>query len=137
LSAALADDDRQLALVVDLARLQRAGQLDRVAVRTGGVGALHEQHGKLGNLQPRLVGVLAVIQADAQDVGRGDWREQLAHVGGAGRELEVAGEGVALELDGRTFRVRRAVAGLPDRIGVTDNSHSDGCLVRCRAEWEI
>ena len=62
-----ADDDGELAFVIDLRAGHPAREHDRVAGVLHGGRVLHEEHGILRQRRVRFGGVLAVVQADAED----------------------------------------------------------------------
>ena len=75
-----ADHERQLRLVVDVVGV-RGRQHDRLAAAAQRVCELREPHRRRRDVLPGLLGVVAVVQADADDLlGVGDRRAQL-HVG--------------------------------------------------------
>ena len=77
----LADDDGELALVVDLVAVQVLGDEDRFAGVLEGVDALHEEDGAFGDLGVGLGGVLSVVESDAEDLGGCYGREELGDPG--------------------------------------------------------
>jgi hypothetical protein len=81
--AALADDDGELALVVDLRAGELARELDGVAGVLNRGGVLDEEDGALGRRQVALGGVAFVIEPDAGEVRRDDGGEELAGLDGA------------------------------------------------------
>ena len=72
----LADDDGQLTLVVDGVALDD-GNLDRIAGVLNRRWILEEQDGILRHLGARFLGVLSVVEADAENRPRLDRSEQL------------------------------------------------------------
>jgi hypothetical protein len=77
------DHDGQLGLVVGRRRLGRDD--DRLAGADHAVGELREQDRDLGDREVRLLGVIAVVQADADDLPRRRHGRQDPHlVGGHG-----------------------------------------------------
>ena len=123
-AALLADDDGQFAFVVDFVAAELPGQEDRVAGVLHGARVLHEHHRVRGDGLLPLLGVPAVVQADAEQVGRRDGREELARLEGRAGDLEVA-EDVAGDGAGGTV-------GLECRMGrtgggeVADELHRGG-----------
>lgn len=109
IAAASADDDGEFAFIVDLVAAEVSGKENGVARVLHGSGGLHEEHGAFGNGDIALGGMAAVIEADAQDVGRGDGGEELVRRGDAARDGEVA-VNIAINLEGRAIGLERGMA---------------------------
>ena len=122
--AAPADDHGQFALVIDLVAAADAAATESGRRGSGrAAGGFHEQHGELGNRRVGLGGVLAVVQADAQERDRHDRREQLLHVGAVLGDVMLA-EDVAVDLERRAVRLLRGVTDGSLGILVANDFHS-------------
>ena len=118
-----ADDHGQLGLVVDLLRLRGhehvgAGTDDRVVV-------LREQDRLLGELLAGLAGVVAVVEADADDLARPGHRGQQPQLGqrarrAGGHALGAEGQPVGQR---RPHRHHRAVLDAPESPLERDQPH--------------
>ena len=128
--AGLADHHRELALVVHLVAGEEGRDQDRVAGILERVEALHEQHGLLGDLHLRLLGVVPVVQADAKDLDRRHRRQQLGHVGALAGDA-VGAENVAVDAEGRARGLLGAVMDAPGGISVADEFHGENIQEDC------
>ena len=79
------DDDGEFAFVIDLGARQMRGNPDRVAGVLEGVDAFDEENGQLGFFHAGFLGVVAVVETNAEDLARDDGREEL------GDDVAVAG----------------------------------------------
>ena len=76
-TAALADDDDELGLVIDLRG--SLGQLDRIEGTVDGIDELGKPHLVLGRLSARFGDVVGIIEADGKDLLRLRNRRQQMH----------------------------------------------------------
>jgi len=76
--AGFADHDREFAFVVHFVAGEMCRDLDGIIRILRGIDALDEKDGTLGNFGSGFGGVFGVVQADAEDLRRLDWGEQLA-----------------------------------------------------------
>ena len=103
-----------------------------------GRDALHEQDRVLGNLRVGLGGVLAVVEADAEDLLRFHRCQQPHHLGRLIRD-RVGAEDVALDSadhrGGTLAGLLTTVVGSAVPVEITDDSHAgiDNTPVRRRA----
>ena len=105
------------AFVVDRVAAQLARQHDRRAGMRRGRRGLHEQHRLLGDRVIAFFGVLPVVEADAEDVGRMQRGEKLLDVG---RLVGVAQFAEQVAFQGAWRRRRRSgcrSGSFPERRG--------------------
>ncbi len=124
-TAALADDHRQLGLVLDLLRLGR--QADGLALADDGAGRLEEQQRQLRDGGVVFGGVGGVIASDADDLARLDRRQQLDPVESEGRRLAFEqGEGRTVEQADPIIAHPAPAGRLVAVVAETDQSHASG-----------
>ncbi|KAJ8561619.1 hypothetical protein ON010_g8061 [Phytophthora cinnamomi] len=116
----------QLALVVDLGRARgHAGDHHGVVRVLQRVDALGEEHGELGLGHIGLLGVFAVVEADAQDLRRHHGRQHLLDGGGFAREEQRAQRVVVLHQQ-RRGPVVRALAAADGAVLVHETREGGG-----------
>ena len=122
---ALPDDDGKLALEIGARLLAR--NHDRLAMTNQAGGELGEHNGNRRDIEFRLLRVVAVIEADCDDLARHDGVEQL-HVGDRGRGTGGCGD------DGPTFHGRHealvaGATGIDDGFALkTTEADLAGCI---------
>ena len=120
--AGLADDNGEFAFIVHGIASQPAGQHDGIARILAGTAGLHEDHGIFGDWLSPLLGVFAVIESNADDVGGLERRQQFGDLCRFPGITEVA-EQLPFQPGGLATSVSGTEVNGSGGIAVTDDLH--------------
>ena len=121
--AGATNDHRELALVVHLVAGKVAGEQDRIARILQGVDAFEKKNGMFGKGGLHLLGVAAVVQADAENLGGEERGEKFRHVRPFAGGSE-SGERITITFDGGSVGLEGSIPDGFLRIEITDNLHA-------------
>lgn len=121
--AGATDHHRQLALVVHLVAAEMAGKQDGIPRVLERVDSFDEKDGVIGKRRLHLLRVASVVQADAEDLGGDDGREDFGDFRLPPGGLE-PGEGITLACEGGAVGLQGSVMHAAANIAITDYLHT-------------